>query len=226
MNKRTKKRVGLAAVIVLLLAVAAVAATLAAPNAKTTNVITTGKVDIQLLDKTVEGETPVTVMPGVTVEMPVSVRNAEGAAAAYVRVKLEAVELTMADGTKQPVDAWDDLVATSGTASGNWLDGGDGWLYYMDELPACDEGETIETEEVTLSISFNGPDMGNEYQGAQVDTRVVAHAVQAKNNDIPEGGDVTDAFKDGNDQPINILPNTEWVDEPAEENDQEGGSDV
>jgi len=224
MNRKNKKRMAALAFIVLLLAIAAVAFTLAAPTARTTNVITTGKVDIALGDE-VPRETNITVMPGVTVQQPITVKNEEDAAEAYVRVKLEVSDVTKVDGTKPDSAELDPLLNLGGPEKDpNWLKGEDGWWYYAQNggVLAAD----AQTEALTLSLQFDGPNTGNDYQGATGKIRVVAEAVQVKNNPIPDAGDVTDVFKNSSGEPIKILPREEWVDEPAQENNQEGGSNV
>ena len=184
MNRRTKKRIAVIAVMILLLAIAAVAATLATPNAKTRNVITTGKVDIELGDG-VQRNTQFDVMPGITVQQPITVKNVEGAADAYVRVKLEVADVTKVDGTRPDSAELEPLLNMGGPdRDENWLKGEDGWWYYTKNDGVL--AGNIQTEELTLSIQFDGPNTGNDYQGATGNIRVVAQAVQVKNN--TEGG--------------------------------------
>lgn len=155
----------------------AVGGTLAYFNAeeKAHNVITSGGVEIELnewadLDKTLPFQDVEGVVPGASVTKVVEVENA-GASPAWIRVSAEkAAEL--AGGAAGAADV---MSMDYNTAA--WTDGGDGWWYYDQILPA---GEL--TEPLFTTVSFDGPGMGNEYQGSQFAIDVLAQAVQSDNN--------------------------------------------
>ena len=151
------------------------------------NVITSGKVDVELLETTdkTDPETgeplpfkDVTgVMPGREVSKIVQVENV-GTEPAYVRVLVEK-NIEMADGiTEQP-----DLSLVKIDYDTTKWTYADGYYYYNYELTPKDT-----TEPLFKSVKF-APGMGNEYQNSTAFVNVYVMAVQTKNN-TPEGGDV------------------------------------
>ena len=174
----------------LLLLVAIIAGGTAAylnQGEKTTNVITMGKVSIQLNDKTKVGDTltefpaeGITVAPGVSIEKQVTVTNLD--AKAWIRVQPEiavdkngqAMPNTLPDTT--PVCGLD-------LDSSKWVDGQDGYFYYTEAV----ENQGI-TDNLFKSVTFS-PKINNDYQGCTVNIKLNAEAVQYKNNEA--GGDVT-----------------------------------
>lgn len=174
----------------LLLLVAMIAGGTAAylnQGEKTTNVITMGKVSIQLNDKTKVGdemrEFPtegITIMPGVSLEKQVTVTNVD--AKAWIRVKAEiaidgnGIEMqnTLPNG---------DPVCILDLDSPKWVDGHDGYYYYTE---AVENGNT--TDNLFKAVTFS-PQINNDYQNCKVNIKLNAEAVQFKNNEA--GGDVS-----------------------------------
>ena len=142
------------------------------------NVITTGGVGIKLvewgdLERTqpfgdVEG-----VMPGESVVKVVEVAN-DGQAPVWVRVKAD-VALELADGTAAEASDVERVVAIDFDTAMWTLQ--DGWWHYSEILPA---GET--TTPLFQHVAFDGPGMGNAFQGCEVTVDVAAQAVQSDNN--------------------------------------------
>lgn len=150
------------------------------------NVITTGYLDMTLVEKTTSGAesgtgledlpdfpvnedgTPgvLNVMPGETVSKIPYLDNT-GTADFYGRVKL--VSTILVDGEELPPD-----VITL-DISPEWTEK-DGWYYYT---KAVKPGEI--SEPLFTGVTFIA-EMGNEYQNATVSIEVLAEAVQSKNN--------------------------------------------
>lgn len=144
----------------------------------TTNVITTGNIDITLQEFTKDAsgakidwpENGISgVMPGQSVDKLVSVENA-GSGEAWVRVQ---VTSTITGADKKPLSVDGMLAFDFDTA--NWLESGD-YYYYTTPLAA---GDT--TPELFKTVTFS-KDMPNAYQGCTVNVVVTAQAVQVKNN--------------------------------------------
>ena len=141
------------------------------------NVITTGNVDIKLIEMTlVDGEEkgyptkPVEgVMPGQSVSKRVRVENT-GSGDAWVRVYVKPA-ITLKDKTPG-----DPSVLSIDFDTANWTQRGDYW-YYNHVLKA---GAT--TPNLFENVTFTGEDMGNVYQGCTVTVTVRAEAVQSANN--------------------------------------------
>ena len=181
-----KRNMVLVALLALLLGLAAYG-TVAyfAGEAHTTNVITTGTVDVELVE-TWNPEDGKNVMPGQTVSKKVEVKNI-GTGDAWVRVH---VATTATDAQKQPLDvALISLVGTDVTDEAGqqvWVPGEGGWYYYYEPLaPGAMTALPLFT-----AVKFDAA-MDNEFQGATIQVAVSAQGVQSKNNPIPEGGDVT-----------------------------------
>ena len=163
-------------------------------GARTTNVITTGGVSIELLELSDSGNgifdifrNKTGVMPGTSVSKIVQVRNT-GASDAYVRVKVDKT-ITLDEDRKEKGSGQPDtdLIEMDYNLD-DWElreseNGGDGYYYYGKALAP---GET--TEPLFTEASFDSS-MGNMYQGCRADIDVQAQAVQVKNN----GSDVLEA---------------------------------
>ena len=155
---------------------------------KVHNVITTGDIDIELVEWGNEERTDPFpedgvdgVMPGSVVTKIVEVKNT-GSHAAWVRVKVEkTIDLS---GTEDDAKADLSLLAIDFNTS-HWIAGKDGYYYYKDVL----EKDAV-TEPLFTSVTFEGA-MDNLYQNAEAQIDVKAYAVQNANNPIPEGKDVT-----------------------------------
>lgn len=173
---------------VLVICIASLAAgTLAYFNAEETahNVITTGGVGIQLVEKTKSGDTLVDfpeegltgIMPGTSASKIVSVQNT-GASEAWIRI---GVALTMvgADGEALPTELElndEKIPVITFMAGDKWTLSDDGYYYYSDPVPAGESTATL-FEEVHFAAQ-----MGNEYQNCKANLVVMAQAVQTANN--------------------------------------------
>lgn len=138
------------------------------------NVITTSGVSILLRETKADRVTPfedVTgVMPGQKVEKVVWVENTQEEA--YVRILCN---VTIQDA-KGNAMAWDPDVVSIDFNQDNWKEYQGAW-YYRAPL-----GTGKKTEPLFTKVVFDGPGMGNEYQGCKVRIDVQAQAVQTANN--------------------------------------------
>lgn len=167
------------------------------------NIITTGGVDIVLVETTdkkgedgnflpfrdVSG-----VMPGATVSKIVQVENV-GKTDAWIRVKVEP-SITAQDGSELSLTLGDntkvlDMDFDIGN-DGNWLKH-DGYYYYKHVMKYdAEHSEANLTEPLFREVKFDKL-MGNEYQNCRVEIKVTAQATQFRNNDPrPEGVTVLD----------------------------------
>lgn len=173
---------------VLVICVATLAAgTLAYFNAEDTahNVITSGGVGIQLIEKTKSGDTLVDfpedglsgILPGTSASKIVSVENT-GSADAWIRVKVE-MTITGSDGEALPLEiggADSVIPVITFTPGESWTLGEDGYYYYNAAVASGKSTETL-FEEVYFAAQ-----MGNEYQNCTANLVVTAQAVQTANN--------------------------------------------
>ena len=172
-----KKKLLIAAAVVLALAIAA-GGTLAFFTSRKVvhNVITTGSIQIDLIEKmqTADGlvdfEDQTGVMPDADVSKIVTVKNT-GNNPAWVRLSVEKT-ITMAGGVTETPDP--DLIQIDYNTE-NWTYQ-DGYYYYNAILEPGDETEVLFT-----TVSF-APEMGNAYQNARVAISVYAQATQTQNN--------------------------------------------
>lgn len=181
-----KRKLFFIAVIVICLSLTAYG-TLAFFTAEDTahNVITTGNVDIILVDSIKDGEKTENgwslsgVMPGQQVTKPVSVKNT-GSGEAWIRVKVT-LDILGADQEELP--------QTIETQSGKFdvvsyvLDSDDwqlhdGFVYYTKPVPAGKSTNSLFKDDI---VQF-AKQMGNEYQNCHVSIYVEAEAVQTANN--------------------------------------------
>ena len=172
-----KKKVSIIAILVICLSLIATG-TLAyfTTDAIARNVITTGGVGIELIDKHM-GEDGIVVdfppegipgvMPGCSVSKIVAATNNE--AEAWIRIRADKV-VTAADGSELPTD----LITFQVDETKWWLNDG----YYHYRFPVA-TGES--TDILFDEVLFDGA-MGNEYQGCKVEILVYAQAVQTANN--------------------------------------------
>ena len=170
--------------------------TLAYFNAEDTahNVISSGSVNIELVEKTkgddgklvdfpkdgIEG-----VMPGTSVSKIVTVKNT-GEAPAYIRVWVNTAISEPGDPITNPtikclpltitVDGEEVDVLTLDYNTEDWTQGEDGYWYYNEVLKA---GDT--TEALFENVSFHKL-MGNVYQNSKALVDVTAQATQVANN--------------------------------------------
>jgi len=153
------------------------------------NVITSGGVDIELVEKhqLPSGELVdfpervYNVCPGAAVSKIVRVQNV-GPSEAWVRVAVSA-QVVDANGTELPLELPDGTPVLTWDVLDGWIDGGDGFYYY--NVPLQNGAQTKPLfNEVAFDIL-----VGNEYQGATATVTVDAGAVQTANN----GSVVTEA---------------------------------
>ena len=171
-----KKKILLAAILVICLSILATG-TLAYFTADGTarNVITSGFVDIELIEKHIgEDGTEVDfpgeisgVMPGCSVSKIVSVKNTD--AESWIRVKVE-TKITGADGKALPTDVVSYDVDTT-----KWQLK-DGYYYYLKPVSTGASTDILFDE-----VAFAGS-MGNEYQNCKTEIIISAQAVQTANN--------------------------------------------
>lgn len=147
---------------------------------KVHNVITTGNVDIDLIEKTDfdsdgdgeldDFENVSSVTPGTEVSKIVTVKNT-GGQPAWVRIKVEK-SITLADGVIGEID---ESLISYDINTEYWIEQGD-YYYYTEALAP---GAT--TEPLFSKVSF-APEMGNLYQNCTVAIDVQAQATQVANN--------------------------------------------
>lgn len=192
-----KKRILLLATVAVLAAIA-VGGTVAYFTGadQVHNVITTGSVDIELIEKTIDQGGAVVdfpeegvkdVLPGTAVSKIVSVRN-DGEATAWIRISVEQA-IRNAAGEPLPLELEADgetiPVMTVRVDDEKWICH-DGFYYYVEPVEPGAHTTTL-FEEV-----FFAEQMGDEYQDCTANIIVSAQAVQTANNPIPAGGNVTD----------------------------------
>lgn len=159
-------------------------------EARTTNVITTGTIDISLHETTTDADGKQVafpkngisgVVPGKAVDKLVTVENV-GTGDSWVRVGV-ACKIVAADKmTELPLalaNKENALLFDINTEA--WSLGEDGYYYYNTSV--APEGVT---EQLFSKVTFN-PAMGNEYQECTVYVDVEAQAVQVKNNPGADG---------------------------------------
>lgn len=212
-----KKKLAVLSLLAVCAAVA-VSGTLAYFTSEDTahNVITSGGVSIELVEKTKENGTEVEfpedgltgIMPGTSASKIVSVKNT-GEADAWIRVSVNigitaaeksglhlsgpgapmapvCLPLTVTDAEGNEIPVVSFTVKTE-EYGGNWIYNADDDCYYYKDIVKPDEVTDVLFDEVTFA-----KEMGNEYQNCTVTIDVAAHAVQSDNNPIPDGGTVAD----------------------------------
>lgn len=170
-----KKRIA-AVMVVLAVAAISISGTLAYFTADSiaTNVITTGKIDITLIEEDDQGNAFVDktgVMPGEAVPKVVTVRNAEDADEAFVRIEVTKT-IKLAEGITGTPNT-DLLICDYNLTDWTWKDG---YFYYNKKLAPGEETTPLFTK-----VTFD-PKMDNMYQGCSAEILVKADAVQVKNN--------------------------------------------
>ena len=137
------------------------------------NIITTGGVDIELVETNAEGEpweTVTGVLPGMEIDKRVSVEAADDCAEAWVRVKVS-VEVLDKEGNPLPNEG----VVVNYLTEHGWTEK-EGYWYYKNPVKT---GEATETLFDTVTF---GENLDNRYQKAKATVTVKAQAVQSKNN--------------------------------------------
>ncbi|MBR5252004.1 MAG: SipW-dependent-type signal peptide-containing protein [Oscillospiraceae bacterium] len=181
-----KKKLFSLSLVICCIALVAFSGTMAYFTADSTadNVVTTGKIDIDLREVTLEVDPqsgqPMPfedvdgIMPSQAVDKIVTVHNINNAAPAFVRVSV-ATNITLAPKYAASQDVADNSLVTADFNTTDWTYL-DGYWYYNQVLDKQSASEPLFTK-VTFS-----EDMGNIYQGATVTIDIVAEAVQVKNN--------------------------------------------
>ncbi len=177
------RKKAIAALIALICLLAFVLSTLAYFTAeqRTHNYITTGSVDIELLEYTSDEDGELVPFPveegingvvaGESVTKTVEVKNT-GLSPAWVRIKVDKV-ITLAQGVEGDPDT--SLIELVGLDTKNWTLQ-DGWYYYNTAL----EPEAI-TPPLFTHVRF-AASMDNLYQNSVAEVIVSAQAVQSANN--------------------------------------------
>lgn len=173
-NFMKKKLFSLAVICICLSVVSAGTLAYYSANETAHNVITSGNVDIELLETTDDGTdfTNVTgVMPGTDVSKIVEVKNI-GDNDAYIRVQVEKA-IQLAAGQTGEVDL---NLLTLDYNTNFWTRVGD--YYYYNEVLAPNE---VTKEPLFTKVAFSGA-MGNMYQNSTASIYVYAQATQVANN--------------------------------------------
>ena len=144
------------------------------------NVITSGGIEIKLVEQQRVGDTltdypdeKIVVMPGASVSKIVTVRNEQQPA--WIRAQ---IEVTFFDANGQEIELSDtelDALVLIAADSENWTLK-DGW-WYCNEAVATGESTPALFETVEFAKT-----MGNEFQNTTVHVDVIAEAVQKANN--------------------------------------------
>lgn len=154
-------------------------------TARARNVITTGKIDITIVEQQKVGDEflpypddPISVMPSTEVSKIVAVKCEEEKA--YILMKYSVV---FEDRKGKTLDLDTSVVEIIPTGK-NWIEK-DGWFYYNAPLSA---GEV--TEPLFETVKFASLAMDNKYQKTVLTLRIHAQSVQFANNPAPDG-DIT-----------------------------------
>ncbi|RZS94313.1 SipW-dependent-type signal peptide-containing protein [Cuneatibacter caecimuris] len=147
------------------------------------NVITSGGINIEVVEKT-QGEDGILtdfpeegirgVMPGSDVSKIVSVKNT-GESEAWIRVRVEA-DVKGIDGADLPLSIEGTGPVLTYAVGSCWILGEDGYYYYT--VPVA-PGQFTEILFDTVTFAF---EIGNEYQGCTANIIIAAQAVQASIN--------------------------------------------
>lgn len=180
-----KKRIFAMAVIAICLAIMAYGTTAYYTVEGTAhNVITSGSVDVEIEEwqQTASGlekypEKPITIMPSTQVSKIVTVKNND--AESFIRAKYAVV--VKDPGGKVKTVSPEELakIISVAVSTEGWTrkDGDSEWWYYSEALP---QGEA--TKPLITGVSFDGPNMTNEYQNCTVEVVVTAQGVQTIHN--------------------------------------------
>lgn len=181
MKSKQKKNIVLLASILLLTTAVIGAGTLAYVTARveTTNVITTGEVELKIVETKMDddgNEVPYPqttingIVPGAVVSKIPRLKNV-GRSETWMRAR-PVIQIVSQDGLQELKSS----VITLDFNSSFWKMGEDGWYYYVDPVVSG-----ARTEPLFTQVSFSG-EMDNIYTGANVAIEVVGESVQTKNN--------------------------------------------
>lgn len=179
-----RKKFLLVAVIAVCFAIT-VSGTIAYFTTKDTahNIITSGGVNIEIVEKTVGKDGSVQdfpeegidgAMPGEKISKVVSVNNT-GKSEAWIRVRVETT-IKGADGKELPLKIEGVGPVISYHTDSSWFYQTDGYYYYTKPV-APGESTAVLFDSVTLA-----PQMGNMYQNCNTNIVISAQAVQTANN--------------------------------------------
>lgn len=165
------------------------------------NVITSGGVDVEIVEKQDTGEDfPEDgvhgVMPGGTVSKIVMVKNDENSSEAWIRVRVDVGISQGGNSILNPTIKDLPLTVTNQEGeeihviqldynTGDWTQDEKGYWYYKEPVASG-----ALTEPIFENVYF-APEMDNTYQDCKITIDINAQAVQTANNAIPEGGNVT-----------------------------------
>lgn len=166
-----KKKIALLALSLATVALIGVGATLAyfTDTATANNVLTMGKVDIELDEPNFAGDENnelKDVLPGDVITKDPTITVASDSEDCYIRTR---VVFTNLDATQQ--EALLDKINIDDTL---WFLGSDGYYYYKNKLTAG--AEVVFFDEVTIPETW-----GNEFAAASIGLDVTAEAIQADN---------------------------------------------
>ncbi|NCB92337.1 MAG: hypothetical protein EOM40_07150 [Clostridia bacterium] len=187
---RSKKKIVLLTSILLLTSAIMGTGTFAFITARleTTNVITTGSVDLKIVETRIDingneeayPETTIgDIVPGAVVSKIPRLSNI-GHSDSWMRAKTD-IQILSQDGTNRLESSVITLDFNS-----NWINGNDGWYYYSYPVKSGEKTEPLFTQ-----VSFSEV-MADEYAGANVDVNVIGESVQIKNN-ADKSGNVLEA---------------------------------
>jgi hypothetical protein len=173
-----KKKVKVLSILVIAVSLATAGAAMAwfsDTAAPVTNVFNAGTIEIILNDSLDGQEFPSdgisNINPGDFYDKEVSVTST-GSKETYVRVKVTPLWIPR-EGYEGELLSNDAVLMNIDTV--NWVLGTDGWYYYKYILTA----EAPDTTKLLDGITFSGPLMNNDYQGATFSLSVQAEASQA-----------------------------------------------
>ncbi len=180
-----KRRIFAGAIIVICLAIIT-SSTIAYFTAKgiAKNVITTGDVDIKVIEyQDKDGELvpypkdSVDIMPGEEISKIATVMNND--AESYIRAKI-VVLLKDSDGKvlkEVGINEFNDITLDINSSYWSKKSDNDEWWYYNKSLLTNEAAEPLFTK-----VIFNGGSMTNEYKNTMLDVKVLAQGVQSVNN--------------------------------------------
>lgn len=185
-----KRKLSILSILAIVLATLTTG-TLAYYSSKTVthNVITSGGVDITLVEWANEDRTePFTdltdIMPGACVTKIPEIHNT-GFAAVWIRAKVD-TKIRASDKTELSNKKDETELVGFELLENGWLNGNDGYYYYDQSV---EPGE--KTAPIFDTVCFDRS-MGNAYQNCTATVTIYAQAVQSDNNPIPVGGSVAD----------------------------------